>query len=216
MIAHWPFDDGTGNRADDAIKNNNYNTALLNGVAGWDSVNKAIGGSALSLDGNNDSADIRDAQDFNFDSGDDWSFALWVRPDNISSKDAVFTKTFGNASARYGLLRDGGDWRFVMNGDNMSGSVGSKVGGIWPWSHIVISKKGSTVKMFVNAVQKDAMSAQNTKDSNDQFLIGDASGSTSINNFDGLIDDMRIYERSLTDEEITIICRQGASASTCS
>lgn len=210
LIAQWKFDDGAGNTADDAVGNSNLNTGYLSG-ASWNTSNNVIGAAAVQLDGSNDYIRVDDDEDFDFTSSNDYTFSLWVRPDNTSSEDAVFTKTFNDSGARYGLLRDGGNWKFTMNSNSISDNSAQAS----TWTHVVVYKDSGDVKLYINAIEKDSMPAVDTKGADDDFLIGEATSSASINNFDGLIDDMRVYDRALTDDEILILCRGGRGEVAC-
>jgi hypothetical protein len=111
----------------------------------------------------------------------------------------------------------------VFNGYLYAGSNGTiyRVGGgfdlysnydipLDEWIHIAVTYNGTIVKMYLNSIIDNTMKSQITIDTNSfDLLIGNSYGttigcfsSTGEENFNGTIDEVRIYNRSLSEGEI--------------
>ena len=70
------------------------------------------------------------------------------------------------------------------------------------WTHVAGTWDGSTLKIYVNGVEEASMPWSNTVDgSNNDVLIGKYYGGSS-QNFDGSIDEVRIWSVARTEQEI--------------
>ena len=70
------------------------------------------------------------------------------------------------------------------------------------WYHIVGTWDGSIVRIYVNTILKASTFGTLTNDPNQDLTIGRASWDPVGGMFKGTIDEVRIYNRSLTQEEI--------------
>lgn len=83
---------------------------------------------------------------------------------------------------------------------------------IGQWHHLVLSWRTSpsNVRLYVNGVAQsaqDVFSNNNKTDWEDQLTVG---GTSAGGNFSGSIDDLRIFNQVLTDDEVTALYGQGA------
>lgn len=70
------------------------------------------------------------------------------------------------------------------------------------WHHLVFTFNGSSLKIFVdNTLDTSTTMTLNTS-GNDLCIGKGIPGNSGIENFNGVIDDLRIYDRALTDQEI--------------
>ena len=119
----------------------------------------------------------------------------WINPNLISSWDRIAAKSHtldATPWTMYGLMFDDADHiRFEV-----------AIGGL----HIVVDgltviPNGSSINLYVNGVPDNSVLQSGAIDTNDMPLSVGRSGFGS-NYFNGTIDDVRIYNRSLTAEEI--------------
>ncbi len=209
LLAHWTFDDGSGPLADDTAGASNDHDGYITSPT-W-STNALRGTYALEFNGTNTEVTVRNDDDFAFGAGDSVTFSVWARPSTTSGDDVVLSKSLDNAPG-YGLWRNGNTWRAVLGTVELSGGTAASD----QWHHIVLYKDGTEARLYVDGVQVDTATV-GAINGDGIFYIGDIKGSayTTVGQWDGLLDDLRVYERALSDEEILTLCRQRRDGGTC-
>jgi len=166
----------------------------------------APSGKTLSLDGSNDYVDIGN---FNL-SANAISLEAWVRPDRYGSDPRIISKSVGtspndqwwllgfdNLSTTTARLR----FRLKTNGTTNQLNVGSV--GVGSWMHVVATYDGSRMRLYLNGGQIGSRSESGTvSTSGASVWIGGNPPSSTARPFDGLIDEVRIYDRALSSAEI--------------
>nr|MDJ0799559.1 lectin-like protein [Calothrix sp. MO_167.B12] len=211
LVGHWTFDETSGTQATDATDSHNGTLTNFSGDnSQW--VNGQIG-NALSFDGSNDRVVVSDAPEL--DITDQITLAAWINVDNFNDWQGIITK--GTSDIPYAMdLRADGSLSFTAN-YSISGGVGS---GEWlsntklttnQWHHVAITYDGDAIRFYIdgqldsNVVSTDITFATTTQD----LVVGaDLTGS----HFDGEIDDARVYNRALNNEEITELTQYQGSA----
>jgi len=199
LVAWWSFDEGSGNIANDYSGNGNdgiiYGGAWTNGIAKY----------ALSLDGYNDYVKVPDSP--SLDITKEITLSAWVKFDNIVKDDPpfiVYKRGDGdNADEKYKLGVDDhgtGMAHFKINNDAVEG--GSLT--LLRWYHIVGTFNGNIKKIFLDGVEVASEAQVATiQTSNRPLFIGVDQDLEGRNQFlDGVIDEVRIYSRALTDDEV--------------
>ncbi|RLE75674.1 MAG: hypothetical protein DRZ80_02395 [Thermoprotei archaeon] len=207
LIGSWHFDEGTGNTAHDTSGYNNH--ALLTTdnpnypPPTWTENGRYS--NAVYFDGTEwAKVDAGNANIFNPTSG--LSIEAWINASSLYSTSwgpMIVTKYGGNWKG-YALFLDNGGYPSFMVAD---GSVwypaqSSKAISTGVWYHIVGTWDGSIVRIYVNTVLKASTFGTLTNDPNQDLTIGRASWDPVGGMFKGTIDEVRIYNRSLTQEEI--------------
>ena len=104
---------------------------------------------------------------------------------------------FLNASTSVGPLRPGGGGTFGGGINYVTGPSASPVGS---WTHVALTYDGSLLRLYVNGVQAASANVSGAiQQSSNPLWIG---GNQYNENFVGLIDDVRVYNRALTQAEI--------------
>lgn len=142
--------------------------------------------------------------------GDEITVVAWVKiASSVAEKKAV-AKWSDSSSAFSYLLSVGLDAGsappiFVVNvGGNkvVQSSMNLTIG---KWHHIVGTYDGATVRIYVDGVERDSLAVTgNIGSTTTPVRIGAGSGSpvSGEEPFDGTIDDVRIYDRGLSPDEI--------------
>ena len=202
LAAAYSFDEGAGSTASDASGQGNIAT-LNNGVA-W-----AAGqhGSAVSFDGVNDYISIPNSASTDI-SGNAITLSMWINPQPLASGDSVVLGKFWNTTQsspfyQYGLELGGGNRTDFYVGTT-SGPRTALAGTTLPfsqWSYLAITFDGAQVKTYVNGalVNTQALSATITARGNAINVGADA---TPAQFNKGMLDDLRIYSRVLTQAQI--------------
>jgi len=203
MVAYWQLDEAGGDTANDAIGDNH---GTLYGNKMW-TTGKHDG--ALYFDGAGDY--VRVADNVVFDFADEFTVCAWVRPDIADTNGWVVNRYDVASQDGYYLCQrssGSGKWSFVIfinGGFAMCQSDAAPVSGVW--SHIAGKRDASgNVTLYVNGVpQADTDFIVGLINSSGDLLMG--IDHNLNNDFTGAIDDVRVYDRALTDGEIAILAQ---------
>ena len=147
------------------------------------------------------------------------SWGCWVNPTTLSSYQAVMgmANTDGSNSATILLSADSGNVvYFTLPGltTNTQVNSGSATLTTGSWQHIVgvYNTATSTLKIYINGVEANSVTASGSKTdiSSGAFRIG-ARGDASVF-VNSAVDDVFIFNRALTADEILTIYRDTSSA----
>jgi hypothetical protein len=204
LVGHWKFDEPGGSTASDSSGYNHNGT--LYGSPVWIPDGGVLGG-ALMFDGVDDYVHIPHSEDLNPES---ITVAAWINPDRVDSPmDFVYT-LFG-----YRLYIDAG--RVVSQ---VSPSSPEATNPIWrfasisagEWSHAAVSWDAPSGEWatYLNGVDNGVIEKgpDNPLRVNQRPLFIGAQAwrlNDSRNHFDGLIDDVRIYNMALNSEQIVAV-----------
>ncbi len=209
LIGYWKFDEGSTTSTADSSGNGNGGT-LSNGAA-WTTGKDTNG---ILFDNNNDSVDIANESNFDFDRTSPFTVSAWIYRQSNSSEDDIIEKYNGGAVSGWTLWFNASSSLLTFDIGNSSINRIS-ITTLAPislntWHHVAVTYSGSSAasgaKIYVDGVQQtvtigtDALTASALN--NNPVVIGsDASGSTCCV-FDGKIDEVRVYNRALSGGEI--------------
>jgi len=189
LVAWWRLDETSGQTAHDATVHGNDGT--LKGDPSW--VDGMIGG-ALQFDGDDDYVDIGS---IGVGGMDPRTLTGWVKADstNMANWTGVFGFTpDGSTDGTYFDIEvDAGNYVVHVGGwDSVFGPVDLQ------WHHFAVTYDGAGGKWYLDGQFVDSLDG--AVGTIDHVRIG---GRPSNNNhFPGLIDDVRVYNKALTDAEI--------------
>lgn len=152
------------------------------------------------------------------------SISLWADPSDISSWMSPAGWKYAPSSGGYILVDEGGsgNWRAVFNSSGLGEADVQSTSSIpfneWSYVTMTWNKEGSTttISLYVNGVPQGATTTTQTATSSiGDFYYGTA-GQSANNDYNGYIDDVRVYDRALTPTEIQGIynMEQPANSST--
>ena len=204
LAGYWKLDDGSGTSATDASTNGNTGT-LTNGPT-W--TTGQIGG-AVSFDGTDDYITEAGSSLYKFTSS--FAFGGWFK--STGNQDSVPVAGFDSGSSdRYNLVIDNaGAESFQCNVRLTGGQIGAMLTTTvvtGDWYHLYCSYDDSlkVMTLYINGT-KVAASSTGSGSLTDggsglqKFAIGRSNGS-SYTYWTGIIDEVRLYNRSLSAEEI--------------
>ena len=230
LVGHWTFDGphmgGAGTTATDISGQGNHGT-LTNGPA------RAVGriGQALSFDGANDNVNAGSGSTLDMVSSADptkskpITISAWINPRTIGgvSRGRIVDKSETFTSNGWKLMLNGVD---VANGIDflVNGATGVRRISVANaitlniWQHVLATWDGSVdstkVHIYVNGVEvsySTTNSAVAPLDSDEIYSLFIGRGLTGDDGFDGFIDDVRVYTRVFTTDEIKRLYRIGAT-----
>ena len=222
-IAHWKLDEGQGTVISDSSGNGNNGT-LTNGPL-W-SIGKS--GKALQFDKIDDAAVINS---LSFNNLSPMSVTAWINPKSLgeNNRGRIIDKASGVAPTQgWGFfVTDGGTagqrkLSFVIDyaSTDFNRTTANALFNFNEWTHVAVTWDGSlnasNARIYLNGQETTYSKTQNASGSR----VSDAAESLKIGNdksfartFDGMIDDVRIFNRALTPKEIQQIAAMPTSLS---
>lgn len=211
---YWTFDDATGRSvADTKGGQNGVLTGSSTGL-GW-----AGGkiGTALAMDGVSGEGV---ALPNGFLSGSQGSLSVWFRMEDLSDRNIVFSAKSVTDSNLFAALmvQYEGRPQFVFRTDPAGNNrlvQGSTILNKNEWYNLVFTANAQGYKMYVNGlpltVTGDSIGRWFSDLTNQQlsYRIGTSEANPLIGSFNGYLDDMRIYDRALSDSEVTALYNEG-------
>src|SRR3989338_2523425 len=195
QVAAYAFDEGSGTTIEDSSGNNNTGT-LTNGPT-W--TTGKIGG-ALSFDGVNDYVDL--GNPLSLRPVNQITISAWINPTDVSTSKTIVSKDITGAADYFFRVQGPGGVRCNFEGlvlDLVGNYVLTNV-----WQHLACTYDGSIVSIYKDGIllSSSAASAVTYSDSGANIKIGRRDEGGGGLYFPGLIDDLRIYNRALTEAEI--------------
>ncbi|MHC4504345.1 MAG: protein kinase domain-containing protein, partial [Planctomycetota bacterium] len=196
LVGHWTFDEGKGATARDSSGQGNDGA-----IKGGAKRTKGKIGGALDLDGSSGQVSVPDSASVSLTG--DLTVAAWINARRWPANANVVAKD-GNASYRFRISGGGcALWLRIADGiGNEIEHVNCKLD-VGTWYHVAATGdlKAGEVAFYVNGSQAGVTqrtSRTTIEDSAGPLVIG-ASGNEKFN---GLIDEVRIYDRALSGDEV--------------
>jgi hypothetical protein len=199
LIASYNFNAGTGTTLVDRSGNNNNGT-LKNGPI-WTISGKY--GSALAFDGVNDKVVVPDSN--SLDLTTKLTLEAWVYPTGaMSSWDTILMKEQPPSNLLYVLYANGDS--NVPNGwlwlGSEQGILGTSTLPLNTWSHLALTYDGATLRFYVNGQLVQSRAQTGSLPVTTGVLSIGANSIWPDETFLGRIDEIRIYNKALTQQEI--------------
>jgi hypothetical protein len=215
LLSHYTFDEGDGAVAADSSPNGN--DGAFSGTATWGQGRG--GGSAAAFDGG--VGEVRSASTF-LNGLSAMSFGAWIKS-NVTGTDAgfiIFADPSGNdqRDVRYDSAGgSGGGTNVIKYGvsteeDSHENESASNVQ-TTEWQHVMVTwNSGEAANLYINGVL-------DTPTNVDDVIGGTTTGYTTLivgrggkdagGSWDGLVDDVRVYEVALTAAEVQTVMNGG-------
>ena len=207
LIGHWTLDDGIGTIASDT--SGNGNDGVVNGAA-WVNAGQISG--ALDFDGSDDYVDLGGLNA----SADSLTISAWINADtftHLSRQDArIVSKATGTASQDHyfmlSTIKSNGAtrlrFRLMTNGatTTLLGSGGVLTSGTW--IHVAAVYDGAQMRLYQDGVEVGNTSKTGNIDQN-AVAVWIGRNPDGKRPFDGRIDEVYIYDRAFTLNEILVL-----------
>jgi len=210
LIAYYPLDETSGTTVADASGNGNDGTLM--GNPQWVPGMPLLGGSALDLDGSGDYVNCGYDQLFDM-ANNEITVAAWVTIRAIGGEwRAAVAK--GESAWRLGNVNLDPRFHFgitVWNAPDTASVDGVTAVGYDEWHHIAGTFNGANINVYLDGVlDASAITTEPIGTNSLNVLIGDNPEATG-RYWDGLIDDVRIYDYALSQSEIAYLASAGAT-----
>ena len=193
LISFWTFDANTvqGDTIEDIW---GQNDGTIQGDP--ETSNDAKIGQAIDLDGAGDFISIDDPQDIPI-GNDTYAIEAWFFADTTGAKGIMGWGTWGSGGMVNALRLMGNGFRHYWWGNDLDWATNAITG---EWHHVIGQFDGTTRSLWFNGemVTSDNPAGHNA-------TLADVNIGTTNNrseHFDGRIDELRLYNRGLTEEEI--------------
>jgi subtilisin family serine protease len=207
LMAHWRFDEVSGDLAADSSGNGNIGTVF--GGANW--TGGPIGG-ALDLDGSNDYVDVGTG---GFGLGNEISLSFWVRVDGAGQD------SFQGLLVRSGFVRP---FRIELIGDTLRTALRTTAGTNYlnantplqtgQWRHFAMTYQSGSRVLYLNG-QPDGSNNPTgalVVVADTATHLGARDGAAGSGLLNGALDDVRIYNRALSGAEIQSLYQFGSAS----
>jgi len=199
LVGWWKLDESSGLTAADSSGNGNDGT--LTNMSGDEWTTGQIDG-ALELDGSNDYVNVGDAA--SLDITDAITVTAWIKPSNPGGNwQSIIANSPTGSQYNYWFYLESNALKLsVYSSTYPNLTVSNAIGTADIWYHVAFTAiDGSTMKIFVNGKEVGSGTAGTGHWSGGYTTIGDLRPGRKIH-FNGSIDDVRIYDRALSAEEI--------------
>jgi hypothetical protein len=211
LVALWNFDEGSGTTAADSSGNEHDGT--ISGAT-WTSPGAEGTGSCLDFDGQGTNRVSVGTFDV---TGNAISIACWYKADNLDTPGndpRLISKAIGGSNEEHWFMVSSsrvGDTkvlRFRLKTDGITGELkaDTATGNIEldVWTHAAAVWDGAAMRLYKNGVEVGSTAKGGTlsTDPAAKVSIGNQPVETGDRPWDGLIDDVRIYDRVLSVDEI--------------
>jgi hypothetical protein len=203
LVAYFPMDETSGQ----LVKNV---ASTKSGIATGTTVTTGYSGNARSFDGSSDYISVADTP--SLDGMDQLSLSTWVKVNSFSSQTVVpIGKDVNSVSYRINIAPSGQLSFVVATSNNSWYSTGTVVDSsvsltTGKWYHIAAIYDGSRVRIYVNG----QLTGTGSQDISGNILNSDSevhfgkSSSANIDYFNGMLDEVRVYNRALSADEILL------------
>jgi hypothetical protein len=203
LVAYYPFNGDANDESGNGHNGTVYGAKLAADKFGNEN-------SAYSFDGINDHIEL--GTWFNYSN---FSLSLWIRSEKSQNNKAIIDN---NHNSNFSWAIHQYDYEVWFNGPSNDNPhyVNADIA-LNEWQHFVFIKNSNNLKIYVNGLFIDVLSKKNDITYNGNENLGLARwwgttnwGTTNMERFwAGLIDDLRIYNRVLSETEINELYREG-------
>ena len=214
LVAHWPLDDVRGGRSPDAGAGGHH--VVLHGRDGVlpQAADGVIGG-ALRMDARHQQVLLPDPP-LRLPHMRRFTVMAWVRPVQSKIHQEILCQ-----KSDHGTASGGRGWRlrYSWRSARLTLSVGDRVYKIvgmhdevrpGHWSHVAGVFDGRWMRLYVNGLLLGSREVDGEwRNSDLPLVIGNYTGTKKPYAFDGLLDEVRVYDTALTEDEIVRAAAEG-------
>ena len=203
LVGWWRLDEGSGTTAADSSGNGNDGT--LQGNPQWVT---GVVGSALEFDGDGDYVNC--GNDAIFDITEEITLAVWVNANDMLNSE--HNCWLGKGDNAYAIKHQSGNYLefFMYDGEWHSTNYSTELDSLnGDWHHMAGTFDGSELKFYLDGeLAANLVYSGTIGTATHNVTIGENSQATG-RYFDGMLDDPRIYNEALSQDDIQSIMMGG-------
>lgn len=223
LIGFWSFNGSDINWSSNTLydrSGNGYNGAIR-GISTSTSPMAGKIGQALHFDGTNDRIVIPEIVT-DIDGASDLSVSVWIKPHTLEALDTIIGKNNTSSGSTFNFrMEDSSSSNLRFNfSTSVNGHTTSNVLAVGQWTHAVAvfdgTKTGNNnrLKIYINGVAETLDFGGTTvpstlSNTSWDMVIGSTDTSTGNRWFDGVLDEIRLYNRPLSAEEALQLYKLG-------
>ena len=206
LVAAFGFDEVSGTTVSDSSAAGNHGS--FSATNGPTRTTEGRFGGALVFDGINDLVSVADSDSLD---STRMTISAWVKPGALSDwrslimKERTGTGTAGFVYALYAASGSQGPSAYIRQGGALHNTTPAAALAAGAWQHLAATFDGTRLRVYVNGVQVESFAVSgNLATSTRPLFIG---GNVVFGDefFSGVIDEVRIYNRALTADEIQTV-----------
>lgn len=195
LAAHWKLDETDGDIAYDSAGDND---ATVHGAV-W---TEGMIDGALQFDGFNDYVDCNDSEQLG---PEQMTLTMWLKSEHMGGMRYIISRAKSNSDdIDYAIKRLlTGEVEFAVGQLSSSPvSVQSQANAaLDEWSHVAVCLDGSEASVYING-QRDSSASYAERAPREDYRLVISCLQANTRFYNGLIDDVRIYSRALSAEQI--------------
>ncbi len=202
LVSYWKLDETSGTVIDVLGINNGTNSGATPNVAG--KINTAYDFDSAS----NDYISVSDDDSLNPSIALSISGWFYI-PESASAQQGLIAKYIDGSTRDWGffLLTNDVIWSVVSVGNSHKQLYSTETVNFAEWNHIVMTYDGSNQYLYINNVSISRAQIGSMDNSNADVFFGNRRGTDRP--FDGKIDEVGLWNRSLTPSEISDLYNSG-------
>jgi hypothetical protein len=219
LVAHWPFDEGSGTTAVDATGGGG--NATLTGGAAWGT---GVSGGGLQFNGSAKYAAIENGPVVQLRSASAFTVAVWVSIQNTAGGLVLYHGEGCSAWASWFLGVGGPESDAPRQEGNLVFGVRSSNGSAYTsvatplvsdqWIHVAATYDATTLRLFIDGQEVGNVDTPQPYNNTNRLYIGGDPGCNGRNWLTGMIDDLRIYDEALSATQIQAVEGDAGASST--
>ena len=212
LAGWWRLNETSGTAARDASDHGNTGTLVniaspATATSGWNTAGKFNG--AMAFDGSDDNVDVGNGTSLAISYT--FTVAAWIYPLSVTGSYLIYSRTGGPSADRtpyFGIL-NGVLAAIIGDGTSYQNINSGVVIQVNQWQHVVFYFNGTKTGYYRNGI--------NIYEINQTVFPVNRRGSFNIGSFapgvyrcfNGLIDDVRVYNRTLTADDVLALYNNG-------
>lgn len=205
-VGWWKMDENTGTGTG-VVKDSSGNGNNLDMQASMTNSNWVPGkfGSALNFDGTDDYATITNANQTGLGITGPLTIEAWARVDTLGATIVIAGKSGATPNAGYNIRMSSGNFFTLAlsnDGTTTTNFNGNTTVSANTWYHVAGVYDGSTVNLYVNGVSDLTPTAYSSGIFNNTAVFNIGARNNGTQPWDGLVDDVRIYNYARTGKQI--------------
>lgn len=199
LVGYWPFDEESGDTANDASGTGNGGDHEGSPTLGEDGI---LSSTKYTFDGENDYVRVPHDESLEMSSEDAVSVSMWVNQNQdrdrewtalLQKSDTSFNLQLNDNNEPVFTIHDG-DWQTTISGVSLNQDQ---------WYHLVGTYDGNEARIYVDGQLKAAENVSGSMTDASDFDIGIGENLDVPNrHFDGQIDEVRLYNRGISQQEV--------------
>lgn len=208
MAAYWPFDETTGTQAYDHAGGAWHGTHVNTPTISADVPSQYFSTRSLQFDGSTQYVDMGTSSILEPPL---ITVATWINTTDNATSQTIVSKVDTVADQGWALRLDSGNLEFILNDATVAAVTAPSAN---QWHHVAGTYDGTNIKIYLNGVLRTTTASSPYTQSTRSAKIGAGSaGGTVQNYFSGNIDDVRLYNRSLSAPEIAQLASKAPAGS---